>query len=506
MTAKSFLLLLGAASAFANQIPIGVGSVCLSSATPNDCCTSGAPTPTGEVTIDDRTFKFTCGSALGSLNPKTAQKVSNAHECASLCADDLSCEASSFKAHGKPPRGNNCFFVLGDNLDQRSDEEWITFTEVFPSCLESDDRNACCSNPDKQEDEVVIGNGRWKWTCKTILSSLNKISRPAANALECASLCASEDCEAISFRTLGDHKAGNCFFVLSSNKDQQQATKFMSIVKIENIGPPTPEPQCEKYVEEKEQCAKEKEQCLQDKKECDNSKDTCQNDLEQAKHNLEICQTNQVDPAKLAQCEADKLTAQSAEEDCRRHSGEIEEKKKECRAEQHKCESEKGDLSIQKQQCENDKNKLALDLTNKNDEITALNSQITSLKGKLDTLQQSYDALNVNCNGEGADGKCRTNLFDAELRDDQCIITAGNEKFKIHYAKLDDPGPADLGTGRANSFKDCAEKCANYKGAKKCVRFMWKTDGNDRACYMRSTGLGTVPTKSSLFSSGQLLV
>ncbi|KAI2766221.1 hypothetical protein DTO012A8_8555 [Penicillium roqueforti] len=130
MTAKSFLLLLGAASAFANQIPIGVGSVCLSSATPNDCCTSGAPTPTGEVTIDDRTFKFTCGSALGSLNPKTAQKVSNAHECASLCADDLSCEASSFKAHGKPPRGNNCFFVLGDNLDQRSDEEWITFTET----------------------------------------------------------------------------------------------------------------------------------------------------------------------------------------------------------------------------------------------------------------------------------------------------------------------------------------------------------------------------------------
>lgn len=70
---------------------------------------------------------------------------------------------------------------------------------------------------------------------------------------------------------------------------------------------------------------------------------------------------------------------------------------------------------------------------------------------------------------------------------------------------VDDPGPADLGTGRANSFKDCAEKCANYKGAKKCVRFMWKADGSDRACYMRSTGLGLVPTKSSPFSSGQLL-
>ena len=413
MIGKSFLLLLGATSAFANQIPIGANSVCLSSATPNDCCTSGSPTPTGEVRIDERIFKVTCGSALQSLNPKTAQKVNNAHECASLCADDVSCEASSFKANGKAPRGNNCFFVLGDNLDQRSDEEWITFTEIFPSCLESDDRNACCSDPDKQEGEFVIDDTRWKWTCKSILVPLNNKGRPAANALECASLCASEGCEGISFRTLGDNNRGNCFFTLGSNKNQEQAPKFLSIVKIEDIDPPNPEPQCEQCIEEKEQCTNEKEQCLQDKKECDNRKKTCNDDLEQAKHKLEMCQTNQVDPAKLAQCEADKSTAQSAEEDCRRHAGEIEEKKKECRAEQHKCESEKGDLSIQKQQCENEKNKLALALTNKDDEITALNSQITSLNGKLDALQQAYDALNVNCNGEGPDGKCRTNLFDA---------------------------------------------------------------------------------------------
>ncbi|CAI7625685.1 unnamed protein product [Penicillium glandicola] len=497
MIVKSALLLLGAASAFAqSQIPIGSSSVCLSSATPNDCCNSGAPT--GKVTIDDRIFEFTCGSALQSLNPKKAQKVNNAHECAKLCADDVSCESSSFKAYGKAPRGSNCFFVLGDNLDQKSDSEWITFSEVFPSCLASDDRNACCSDQTKQEGEIVIENARWKWTCKSILNSPNtKKSIPAANALDCATLCALDNCEAISFRTLGEHKAGNCFFVLGTNKDQGPAPKFLTIVKVEDeiVEPPKPEPDC----------AEEKEQCIQDKKECNDKKESCKNDLEQAEHKLEICQQNQVDPAKLAQCEADKLASQNAEEDCRRHSGEIEEKKKECRAEQQKCELEKGDLNIQKQQCENDKNKLNLDLTNKDDEIAALNSQITSLNSKFDALQQSYNALNVDCNGEGPDGKCRTNLYDAEPRDDQCIIAAGNEKFKIHYAKLDDPGPADLGTGRANSFKDCAEKCANYKGAKKCVRFMWKTDGNDRACYMRSTGLGVVPTKSSLFSSGQLL-
>jgi hypothetical protein len=413
MIVKSSLLLLGAALAFANQTPLGDSSVCLSSATPNDCCTSGAPT--GEVAIDGRTFKITCASALLSLNSQKAQKVSNARECVSLCADDVSCEASSFKAHGKAPRGNNCFFVLGDNLDQKSDGEWITFTEIFPSCLESDDRNACCSVPEKQEDEVLIDNARWKWTCKSILTSLNRNSRPAANALECASLCASEGCEAISFRTLGDHKSGNCFFVLGSNKDKQQAPKFLTLVKVEddNIDPLDPEPDCGKCVEEKEQCVKDKDQCIQDNKECNNTKDTCKDDLQQAQNKLETCQKNQVDPAKLAQCEADNLTSQKAEEDCRRHSGEVEEKRKQCRAQQQKCEDDKGDLSIQKQQCENDKNKLNLALTKKDDEITALNSQITSLNGKLDALQQSYNALNVDCNGEGPDGKCRTNLFDA---------------------------------------------------------------------------------------------
>ncbi|CAG8891155.1 unnamed protein product [Penicillium egyptiacum] len=499
MIVKSSLLLLSAALAFADQTPIGVSSVCLSSDTPNDCCTGGAPNPSGEVKIDDRTFKFTCGSTLLSLNSRKAHTVSNAHECASLCANDLSCESSSFKAHGKTPRGN-CFFVLGDNLDQKPDGDWITFTEVFPSCLESDDRNACCSDPAKQEDEVLIDNARWKWTCKSILNTLNLKSRPAANALECASLCASEGCEAISFRTQGDNQRGNCFFALGSNKDQQPAPKFLSLVKVEKDPPipPTPEPECE-------ECVKEKDECIQDKKECNDKMDTCKDDLEQTEHKLEMCQNNQVDQGKLTQCEADKSVLQKAEEDCRRHSAEVEEKKKQCREEQHTCEIEKGNLNMQKQQCENDKNQLNMDLTHKDDEIAALNSQIVTLNGRIDALQQSYNSLNVACNGEGPDGKCRTNLFDAEPRDDQCIITAGNEKFKIHYAKLDDPGPADLGTGRANSFKDCAEKCANYKGAKKCVRFMWKTDGKDRACYMRSTGMGVVPTKSSLFSSGQLL-
>ncbi|KAJ5294317.1 hypothetical protein N7508_009138 [Penicillium antarcticum] len=494
MIVKSSLLLLGAAFAFAaDQIPIGESSACLASATPNNCCTGGAKT--GQVSINSRTFKFTCGSNLISLNPRNAQKVDDAHACASLCANDVSCEASSFKGYGKAARGgSNCFFVIGDNMDQKSDEEWITFTEVLPSCLESDNPNACCSDPSKQEDEVLIDNVRWKWTCTSILSSLNPNNKPAANAHECAKLCASEGCDAISFRTKGTRK-DTCFFARGSNKDQKPSAAFLTLVKVvDDIAEdPIPEPNldCKECVEEKNQCINDKDQCFKDKVECVREKDTCKEELEEADHSLQTCQNNQVDPAKLTQCENDKLALQSAEEDCRRNAAE--------------CEKEKGDLSIEKQKCENEKNDLNMELTHQDDEIAGLISQITSLKSKMDALQQSYDTLNVDCNGEGADGKCRTNLFDAEPRDDQCIIAAGNERFKIHYAKLDDPSAPNLGTPKASSFKDCAEKCASYSGPKKCVRFIWKTDGKDRACYMRSHGGNTAPTQSSLFSSGHLL-
>lgn len=434
MIIKSSLLLLGAASAFAaDQIPIGASSACLASATPNDCCTGGAKT--GEVSINSRTFKFTCGSNLISLNPRNAQKVDDAHACASLCANERSCEASSFKGYGKAARGgNNCFFVIGDNMDQKSDEEWITFTEVPPSCLESDNPNACCSDPAKQEDEVQIDNFRWKWTCKSMLSSLNPNDKPAANAHECAKLCASEGCDAISFRTKGTRK-DTCFFVRGTNKDQRSSENFLTLVKVDDVKPP-PELnlECKECVEEKDQCIKDKDQCIKDKdqcfkdkEECVSEKDQCFKDEEEcviekdtikemfdeAVSSLQTCQSNQVDPGKLTQCENDKLALQSAGEDCRRNSAEVEQKRKQCRLEQTKCEKEKGDLRIEKQKCENEKNDLNMELTHRDDEIEGLISQITSLKSKMDTLQQSYDALDVDCNGEGADGKCRTNLFDA---------------------------------------------------------------------------------------------
>lgn len=74
-----------------------------------------------------------------------------------------------------------------------------------------------------------------------------------------------------------------------------------------------------------------------------------------------------------------------------------------------------------------------------------------------------------------------------------------------NFPKVDDPTGKNLGTPKASSFQDCAEKCANYQGDEKCVRFMWKTDGKDRACYMRSSGGNLTPTTSSLFSSGQIV-
>jgi hypothetical protein len=333
----------------------------------------------------------------------------------------MSCEASSFKGYGKAARGgNNCFFVMGDNMDQKSDEDWITFIEVPPSCLESDNPNACCSDPAKQEEEVRIDNVRWKWTCTSILSSLNPNGKPVANPHECAKLCALEGCEAISFRTKGTRK-DTCFFARGTNKDQKSSATFLTLVKVvddteDDINePPNPEPNvdCKECVEEKNQCIKDKDRCFKDNEECVTETETCKEMLDEADLSLQSCQNNQADPAKLTQCENDKLALQSAEEDCRRHSAEVEQKRKQCRSEQTMCEKEKGDLRIEKQKCENEKNDLNMELTHRDDEIAALISQITSLKSKMDAVQQSYDALDVDCNGEGADGKCRTNLLDA---------------------------------------------------------------------------------------------
>ncbi|CRL28503.1 Apple-like [Penicillium camemberti] len=475
MIVKCSLLLLSAAFAFAtDQIPIGESSICLASSDPNACCTGGATT--GKVVIADRTFEFTCGSKLISLDSNKAQTFNNAHECASECAADPSCEASAFKAKGPPARGGkNCFFVMGDNMRQKSDEAWIGFTEVIPTCLGSDDPNSCCSDLRIKEGEVFIDDVRWKWTCDSILASANTTPRQALNVQDCASQCAAEGCDAISYRKDGK-RADKCYFVRGDNKDQKQANAFITVAKVVDdvVEPPAPEPGCAE-------------------------------DLAATEQKLQTCLSNQQDPAKLNQCEADKLALENAGKDCRREAEQFEQKKEEWRFKHQQCETEKGNISLDKQKLENDKSALKLQLDHKDDEIAALNSQIATLKGKLSGLRQAYEALDIECNGEGPDGKCRTNIYDAEPGDDLCIIDAGNEKFKIYYGKLDDEGFSDLGSGRANSFKDCAERCANYKGAKKCVRFLWSTDGKDRSCYMRSQGKERIPTQSSKWSSGQLL-
>ncbi|MBZ6431875.1 MAG: hypothetical protein LBE64_12565 [Acinetobacter pittii] len=395
MVAKSSLLLLGAALAFADQAPIGGSSECLRTGNPNECCLNGAPSD--KVTIDDRTFLITCGSRYISLDsfgkPFTAK---NALDCATHCAEDPSCEASSFNTRGNPNRGN-CFFTLGDNMDHQDDGNWISFTEISTSssCLESNDRNACCSDPTQQKGEVSIDNAKWKWTCGTMLR-VNPTKIEAANAFECASRCASEGCEAVSFRILDENAKGNCFFVAdNNNKDQRPVHKFMTLVKVEKDEDDDditkPEPECEK-------CTKERDQCIDDNK-------ICNDNLEQAQHDLDMCESNQADPEKLKQCELGRLESEKAAEECRLDSAKIEEKRKQCREDERACEKEKAELNNQKHQCENDRSRLNQDLKDKEDEITELKSQIKSLNEKINA-----------CNTSTPGGKCRTNLVEAGKR------------------------------------------------------------------------------------------
>ncbi|KAJ5948646.1 hypothetical protein N7454_001953 [Penicillium verhagenii] len=480
MIVKSSLLLLSAASAFAvDQIPIGGASTaCLASSSPNDCCAGG--TKTGQVVIEDRTFEFTCGSKLAVLNPRNPSAVDNAHDCALECASDPSCETSAFKAQGKLRNGKNCYFVMGENTDQKSDDDWITFTEVFPSCLESDDPNACCSDPSKQEGEVSINDVAWKWTCKSMLKTISQQKKSPSNVHECASLCASEGCEAISFRQ-DNKRPQKCYFVQGTNLDQKESAFFITVAKVQNEipDPPIPEPDCEEK-------------------------------LQQSERKLQDCQNNQADSGKS---EADKLALENAENDCTKRVEAVEKEKEEWRSDHQKCENDKRLLDLDKQKCDLETEFMEAELGIKDEKIEeleekieTLDEQVAKLKERLQGLIDSCNALTAKCIGEGPDGKCRTDLVDAEARDDQCIIDAGNSKFRIYYSKTDDDtGGGDLGSARAGSFKECAERCASYSGAKQCARFLWNTDGKDRSCYLRSTGQGFAPTKSSKYSSGQLL-
>ncbi|KAJ5970522.1 uncharacterized protein N7479_000440 [Penicillium vulpinum] len=476
MVLKSTLLLLSAASALAQQTPLGAS--CLSSPDPAGCCTQGEVQ--GEETVGGVNFQYTCGFAP-SPSKLTGHTVATAHECAELCAQDDNCFGASWRTSGSSARGN-CFFAIGEDFESKETSAFMLLARApepvpDPPCLASPEANACCTDG-RTGGEELVGDVLFKYTCGSVPTPSKFKGHNVASAFECAELCAKDEtCFATSWRTTGSNARGNCFFAMSQNFDPKSNNDHMLIARVIET---TPDPT---------ECEAENKQCMDDKNRCEGEKQ-----VHEAAHN---------------QCETDKKRAENAERECLRNTNEITEKKRQCREEQQQCHEEKAQQAIQcqedkaeqaliNQHCQNQNNQLALDIIKQRDEISDLQSTITTLQSTLDNLNSTYLALNKECKGES----CRAGVVNAEQRDDGCILPAGNKNFKIYYAKLDDPGAWDLGTPKTPSFADCAQLCARTP---RCVRFAWATSNREGTCWMRSHGQERKPTKFSAWSSGQLV-
>ncbi|KAJ5124096.1 uncharacterized protein N7515_007921 [Penicillium bovifimosum] len=488
MVRKTTLLLLGAISVYAQQNPLGDTNSCLSSPDPAACCASGQSE--GEETVGDTPFQYVCG-AIPSPSKSKGHNAATAYECAELCANDESCFAASWRTSGSSSRGN-CFFALGDSFETKDNSDFMLLAKApepapNPPCLDSPEANACCTGG-QNEGEETVGDVVFKYTCGFVPTPSRFKGHSAASAYECAELCAQDDtCFGASWRIKGSSSRGNCFFAMSETFDQQANGDHMLLSKVVDSG-------------DDNNCEKANKECLKQHEECETAKTQCVEEKEEQK-------------AALQQCEVDKSRAENAESECIRNTDEITEKKRQCREEQQQCHEEKNqqamqcqedkaEQAIQYQQCQNQNNQLSLEIIKHQDEISDLQSTISTLQSSLNTLNSTYLALHMECKGGSGSGTCRSGIVNAEKRDDGCILPAGGKKFKIYYAKLDDPGSWDLGTPREPNFAACAARCARTA---RCVRFAWRTTNLEGTCWMRSHGQGLKPTKFSYWSSGHLV-
>lgn len=417
MVLKSTVLLLSAASALAQQTPLGQS--CLSSSDPAACCSSGEVQ--GEETVGDTLFQYICGSIPSPPRFK-GHNAANAYECAELCSLDDTCFATSWRMSGSNPRGN-CFFAIGEDFESKENKAFLLLAKApepapNPPCLASPDANACCTGG-RTEGEETVGDVVFRYTCGSAPTPSKFKGHSVASAHECAELCAQdENCFATSWRISGSSPRGNCFFALSDTFDSQANKDQMLIYKVVVS---TTDPKCDEAkkecLEQNKQCNAEKDQCIKDQDQCNADKDQCTQDEGQCKAEKDKCLEDKglcederdVYEAVNLQCEADKSRAENAERECLRETQELTEKKRQCREEQQQCHEEKADQALQYQHCQNQNNQLSLDIIKQKDEISDLQSNIKTLQSTLDDLKTTHAALQAQCKGPS----CRSGIVNA---------------------------------------------------------------------------------------------
>ncbi|GFF60274.1 hypothetical protein IFM51744_10253 [Aspergillus udagawae] len=156
--------------------------------------------------------------------------------------------------------------------------------------------------------------------------------------------------------------------------------------------------------------------------------------------------------------------------------------------EKQKCLEEKELLAQEKEQCgrslvqcEADKSGISAGKTTCENNLAAANREIERLS-------------NPN--------RVPETFVPARNDDGRELIIAG-KRWKIYYAKLNDPGHWDLGILTVPSFVECMKLCASKPT---CVRTAWTNDVvGSSTCWMRSHGQHTVQTVTQPWTSTHLI-
>ncbi|PKX97908.1 uncharacterized protein P174DRAFT_508299 [Aspergillus novofumigatus IBT 16806] len=155
---------------------------------------------------------------------------------------------------------------------------------------------------------------------------------------------------------------------------------------------------------------------------------------------------------------------------------------------QRQCLEEKEQLAQEKEQC--------------GTSLAQCAAEKSSISAAKTTCENSLAAANKEIARLSNPRMVPDSFVPARNDDGREVVIAG-KRWKIYYAKLNDPGAWDVGTLNQPSYMACMKLCASKPN---CVRTAWVNDvAGTSTCWMRSHGQHTVQTTTQPWTSTHLI-
>ncbi|OGE47073.1 hypothetical protein PENARI_c068G05295 [Penicillium arizonense] len=185
MVSKSIVVLLGVAGALAQQVPLEATRNCLTSTDPNACCSSAGQVE-GKETASQVVFHYKCRSYPSPTEPKGKSAV-NAHECASLCANDDTCHAAAWQTNGLVLEAKQHLDKISE-LQSSVDNNKKMLQQEYDAIIKWAKPCRTMNPPLKQDDGCAMTVGGKKWLFlygKAIGTWDGQQQTPGTHALTC---------------------------------------------------------------------------------------------------------------------------------------------------------------------------------------------------------------------------------------------------------------------------------------------------------------------------------